>query len=183
MSRFFDLLIAEFEQVFFDVFYIRLALDSPNWIKICLDSSSRIFESCSLMSHWLFCWWLWASLFPVCQVFLRLYFVVLVCLGFSLGHYYSVSALNIVNSPILVFIPIVPWQFEQVVPNLSSFDQSMVSSSLRNLAKSNKLEKHSRSIIWRLISKLDRVLVVFFCANQNKQYIYAYIDVNIFPDT
>ena len=29
-----------------NVFYICLALDSSNWITICLDSSSRILESC-----------------------------------------------------------------------------------------------------------------------------------------
>ena len=33
----------------FNVFYKRLALDSSNWIKICLNSSARILESCSLM--------------------------------------------------------------------------------------------------------------------------------------
>ena len=32
------------------LFFIRLALDSSNWIKICLDSSSRILESCPLVS-------------------------------------------------------------------------------------------------------------------------------------
>ena len=64
----------------------------------------------------------------------------------SCGQHYSVSTLNIVDSPILVFIPIVPCQFEQVLLNLSSSDQSTVSSSLRNLAKPKKLEKHSQSV-------------------------------------
>ena len=31
-----------------------MALDSSNWIKICLDSSWKILESCPLMSLWLF---------------------------------------------------------------------------------------------------------------------------------
>ena len=53
---------------FFNVFHIRLALDSSNWIEISLDYSSRILESCSLISPWLFCWWLWTSLYRVCQV-------------------------------------------------------------------------------------------------------------------
>ena len=48
------------------------------------------------------------------------------------------NTLNIVDSPILVFIPIAPCQFEKVLPNLSSFDQSTVSSSLRNLLKPTK---------------------------------------------
>ena len=38
----------------FNAFYKRLALDSLNWIKICLNSSARILESCSLMSLSLF---------------------------------------------------------------------------------------------------------------------------------
>ena len=62
----------------------------------------------------------------------RLYFAVLVCSSFSWGQHYSVLALNIVDSPILVFILIVPGQFEQVLPNLSSFDQPTASSSLKN---------------------------------------------------
>ena len=64
-----------------------------------------------------------------------------------------VLALNIVDSPNLVFIPIVSGQFEQVLPNLISFDQSTVSSSLRKLVKPKKSEKHSRSFTWKLISK------------------------------
>ena len=42
---------------------------------------------------------------------------------------HSVLALNIVDSPTLVFIPIVPGQFEQVLPNLRSFDQSTISQA------------------------------------------------------
>ena len=48
--RFFGLLFATLSRSLFHVFYIRLALDSSNWVKICLDSSSRILESCPLVS-------------------------------------------------------------------------------------------------------------------------------------
>ena len=89
-------------------------------------------------------------------------------------YYYIVRALQNtlinVGSLILVFILIAPYQFEQVLPNLSSFDQSIVSSSLRNLIKLKKSEKHSRSFVWKLISKPGCV----FCVNKNKQYIYTY---------
>ena len=47
---FFGLLFATLSRSLFNVFYIRLALDSSNWVKICLDSSSRILESCPLVS-------------------------------------------------------------------------------------------------------------------------------------
>ena len=50
LSRFFGLSIATLSRSLFNVFYIGLALDNSNWIKICLDSSSRILESCPLVS-------------------------------------------------------------------------------------------------------------------------------------
>ena len=96
----------------------------------------------------------------------RLYFAVLVCSSFSWGQHYSVLALNIVDSPILVFIPIVSGQFEQALPNLSSFNQSTVSSSLRKLVKPKKSEKHSRSFAWKLISKpsyIDFIIYLDTC--------------------
>ena len=96
----------------------------------------------------------------------RLYFAVLVCSSFSWGQHYSVLALNIVDSPILVFIPIVSGQFEQALPNLSSFNQSTVSSSLRKLVKPKKSEKHSRSFTWKLISKpsyIDFIIYLDTC--------------------
>ena len=49
-SRFFGLLFATLSRSLFNVFYIHLALDSSNWVKICLDSPSRILESCPLVS-------------------------------------------------------------------------------------------------------------------------------------
>ena len=61
LSRYCGSLIATLSRSLFNLFYIRLALDSSNWINICLDSPSRILESCPLMSLWLFCWWLWPS--------------------------------------------------------------------------------------------------------------------------
>lgn len=91
-------------------------------------------------------------------------------------------ALNIAESPILVFIMIVPCQFEQVLSNLCSFDQSTVSSSLRKLVKP-KLEikeKFMKLCLKAYISKPGYVLVVFVCTKQNKQYIYTYIDVIIY---
>ena len=87
----------------------------------------------------------------------------MVFLSFSWGQRYSVLALNIVDSPILVFIPIVSGQFEQALPNLSSFNQSTVSSSLRKLVKPKKSERHSRGFVWKLISKPSCVLIVFIC--------------------
>ena len=83
----------------------------------------------------------------------RLYFAVLVCLSFSWDQHYSFSALNIVDSLFLVFTPIAPCVFEQVLPNLSSFDQFNVSSSLRNLVKPKKSEKQLQSFVWKLIAK------------------------------
>ena len=50
LSRFFGLLIATLSRSLFNAFYIRLAVDSSNWLKICLDSSSRILELCPLVS-------------------------------------------------------------------------------------------------------------------------------------
>ena len=50
------------------MYFINVALDSSNWIKICVDPSSRTLESCLLTFLWLFCWWLWQSLCLVCQV-------------------------------------------------------------------------------------------------------------------
>ena len=136
--------------------------DCSNSIKICLDSSSRILESCYLMSLWLFCWWLWTSLCPVCLVSRKTIFC-------SCGMFFLKSTLFCFSLEYcwffyLVFIPIVPCQYEQVLPNLSSFDQPTVSSSLRKLAKPKKSEKHSRSFVWKLISKRGFVLVVFICA-------------------
>ena len=57
------------------------------------------------------------------------------------------NTLNIVDTPILVYIPIASCQFEQVLPNLSSFNQSTVSSSLRNSVKPTKSEKYSRNFV------------------------------------
>ena len=67
-------------------------------------------------------------------------------------YYFSIeralqNTLNIVDSPILVFIPIVSGQFEQVLPNLSSFDQSTVSSTMRILVKPKKSERQSQSFV------------------------------------
>ena len=56
-----------FSRSLLNVVYICSALDSSNWIKICLDSSSRIIESHHLMFLWFFYWWLWVSLCPVSQ--------------------------------------------------------------------------------------------------------------------
>ena len=162
----FGLLIVTLSRSLFNVFYICLDLGSSNWIKIGLDSSSRILESCPLVSYWLFLyWWLWISLCSMCQVCRKTIFCSFVMFEFFLRStlfcfYYS---LNIVDSPTLVFILIVPGQFEQVLPNLSSFDQSTVSSSLRKLVKLKKSKRHSRSFVWKLIFEPSCVLFVFIC--------------------
>ena len=71
LTLFADLIMS---RTLFNVFYIRSALDSSNWIKICLDSSSRILQPCCIISSWLFCWWLWTSLCPVYQVCCKIIF-------------------------------------------------------------------------------------------------------------
>ena len=121
------------------------------------------------MSLWLFCWWLWTVFVQCGKSVVSLYSIVLVCLSFSWGRYYSVSVLNIVDSPILVFIRIVPCQFEQVLPNLSSFDQT-------NPKNQGNIHKHLfESFMFKsFISKPACVLVLFICANKNKQHIYTY---------
>ena len=144
-----------------------------NWIKIFLNSSSRILESCPLVSFWLFVGDFEQAYFQCVKSALTLYFAVLVCLSFSWGQHYSVLALNIVDSPILVFIPIVPGQFEQVLPNFSSFDQSNVSSSLRKLVK----PRNQRNIHEVLFKSLFPNLVAFWLCllAQNKiDSIYIY---------
>ena len=74
-----------------------------------------------------------------------------------------------------------PCQFEQVLPNLSSFDQSTVSSSLRNLVKLKKSEKHHKILFESVFPNLVEFLVVFF-AQVKINGIYIHIDV-IYPDT
>ena len=98
------------------MFFIRLALDSSNLVKICLDSSSRIFEPCPLVSLYSLLTTLNKAM-PSVSSLPQDYFAVLVCSSFSWGQHYSVLALNIADSPTLVFISIVPGQFEQVLPN------------------------------------------------------------------
>ena len=155
----------------FNVFNIRLALDSSNWIKICLDSSSRILESCFLMYPWLFCWWLWTSLCLVSQVCRKIIFcsfgmfklLVRSTLFYSIFEYCLLSYLGI-HSDCAWSIWASPAIFKQFRP-------IYVSSSLRKLVKAKKSERHSWSFVWKLISKPGCVLVVFICANKNKQFI------------
>ena len=146
LSPFFGLLIATLNRSLFNVFFIRLALDSSNCINICLDSSSRILESCPLVSFYSLLLTLSKSMSSVSSV-PQDYICSFGMLKFSWGQHCSGLALNIVDSPTLVFIPIVSGQFEQVLPNLSSFDQSTISSSLRKLVKPKKSERHSRSFV------------------------------------
>ena len=153
----------------FNVFNIRLALDSSNWIKICLDSSSRILESC--LTPWLFCWWLWTSLCLVTQVCRKIIFcrfgmfkfLLRSTLFYSIFEYCSLSYLGI-HSDCAWSIWASPAKFKQFRP-------IYVSSSLRKLVKPKKSERHSRIFVWKLISKPGCVLVVFICAIKNKQCI------------
>ena len=142
----------------FNVFNIRLALDSSNWIKICLDSSSRILESC--LTPWL--------VTQVCRkiIFCRFgmfKFLLRSTLFYSIFEYYSLSYLGI-HSDCAWSIWASPAKFKQFRP-------IYVSSSLRKLVKPKKSERHSRIFVWKLISKPGCVLVVFICANKNKQCI------------
>ena len=103
----------------------------------------------------------------------RLYFAVLVCSSFSWGQHYSVLALSIVDSPTLVFILIVSVQFEQALPNLSSFDQSTISSRLRKLVKPKKSERHLRSLFESLFPNLVAFWLCLFAQSKiNSVYIH-----------
>ena len=131
----------------FNVFYICLALDSSNWIKICLDSSSRILELHSLMSFWLFCRWLWTSLCPVCQVCHMIIFC-----SFGIFEF-------LLRSTLFCF----------------SFEYCRFSYlAMRNLVKPKKSQKHSQSFVWKLISKPGSILVVFFFEQIKINSLYTY---------
>ena len=120
----------------FNVFYICLALDSWNWIEICLDSSSRILESCSLMSLWLFCWWLWASLYSVCQVCREIIF-------FSFSMFVSFPEVNIILFQLWILLILLSWY--------------LFRSCFVSLSKSRQTEAVSTNLVflqaWKLISK------------------------------
>ena len=97
----------------FNVFYIRLALDRSNWIEICLNSSSRILESCSLMSLSLFCWWLWTSLYPMCLVCREIIFC-------SFGMFVSFPEVNIILFQLWILLILLSWYlFRSCFVNLS----------------------------------------------------------------
>ena len=106
----------------------------------------------------------------------RHYFAVLVCSSFFWRQNYSVLALNIVDSPILVFVPIASGQCEQALLNLSSFDQSTVSLSLRKLVKPKKSE-NQRDIHEVLFESLFPNLATFWlCLFAQNKINSIYID-------
>ena len=96
----------------------------------------------------------------------RLYFVVLVCLSFSWGQHYSVLALNIVDSPTLVFIPILPYQFEQVLPNLSTFHLSTFLQAFGNYSNHCNLSNIHEVFFESLIPNLVAFWLCLFARNE-----------------
>ena len=150
------------------MFYICLALDSSNWIKICLDWSSRILESCSL---WLFSWWLWTSpVRHVCHIFCSFaMFEFLLKSGlFSFSFEYCWLSF-------LVFIVVVPGQFEQVLLNLSSFRASY---RFIKPEKIGQTQRNQREILEVFFESLFSNLFVFWLClfAQNKiNSIYIHI--------
>ena len=91
---------------------------------------------------------------------IRQYFVVLVCFSFSWGQHYSVLALNIVDSSVLVFIPIVPSEFEQVLPNLSSFNQSTFLQAWENQSNLRN-QRNIRKVLFE--SSFPNLVVFWLC--------------------
>ena len=100
-----------------------MALASSNRIKIFLNSSARILESCSLMSLWLFCWWLWTSQCSVYQVCRKIIFCsfgmfefllrsILFCLSFEYCWFYNLG----VHSDFALSIWASPAKFKQFWP-------------------------------------------------------------------
>ena len=133
MSRFFGLLIATLSRSLFNVFYQRIALDSANWIKIFLESLSRTYVSSNVMSLWLFCSRLWASLCPVrSKSAVRFYFLVVGMFEFLLR------------------------KFKQLWAIYHFFKPEEVSQT------QDIRETFTNFFFWQLISKPGCVLVVFF---------------------
>ena len=65
-------------------------------------------------------------------------------------------------------------QFEQVLSNLSSFDQSTVSSSLRNLSQTQEIGETFTKFCLKAYFQTWLRFWLCFCANKNKQYICTY---------
>ena len=141
------------------MYFINVALDSSNWIKICVDPSSRTLESCLLMSLWLFCWWLWQSLCLVYQVCPKITFC-------SCWNVWISPEVNTILFQLWILLILLSWcSFQSHLVNLMKSCQILavstnVSSSLRNLIKPKKSEKYSRSFVWKVVSKASYVLVV-----------------------
>ena len=114
--------VVELFQIIDCCFRVGLYLMSVIYVWLCIDQTgyrSRVLESCSLMSLWVVCWWLSTSLCPVCHVCRKIVFFIFGIFEFflRLTLFCFVLALNIADSPILVFISIVPCQFEQFLPS------------------------------------------------------------------
>ena len=143
MSHFLDLLIAALSGFLFNVFYKHLAMDSSHWMRSCLDSSSRI----------LLCWWLWTSLYPVCQVCRKIIFCSfgmfefllrskLFCFSSECGRFSYLGihfdcALSLWASPVQPFRPIYrflkPDRFSPIPRDQRNIHEVLCESSFSNL--------------------------------------------------
>ena len=146
---------------------LYLTLGSSNWVKICLDSSSRILESCPLMSLWLFCWWLWTSLCPVCRVCRKILFCsfgmsefflrsTLSCFSYEycwLSHLgiYSDYALSIWTSPA---------KFKQFWLIYRFFKPE-------ETRQTQEIKETFPKFCLKNLKNFQNLLVVFICANKN----------------
>ena len=157
----------------FNVFYICLALDSSNWIKICLDSSSRILELHSLMSFWLFCRWLWTSLCPVCQVchmiifcsfgiFVFLLRSTLFCFSFEYCRFSYLA----IRSDYALSIWASPAKFKQFRPIYRFFKPEKLSQTQEITETFTKFCLEADFQTWFHFG------CVFFLTNKNKQFIH-----------
>ena len=150
-----------------------MALNSSNWIKICLNSSARNPESCSFISFWLFFLWVWTSLCPVRQVCRKFIFCsfgmfefflrsTLFCCSFE---YCWFSYLG-VHSDCTLSIWASPAKFKQFRPIYHFF-------------KPEKLSQTQEIESW--FSNLVTFFVVFFLQIKINS-IYIHIDFVIYPN-
>ena len=131
------------------------------------------------MSLWLYCWWLWPSLSPVCQVCRKIIFCsfgmfefllrsTLFCFRFK---YCWLSYLG-VHSDRALSIWASTAKFKQLWPTYRFFKP-------KKLSQTQESEKH---LFWKLIFKSGCVLVIFF-AQIKTNSIYIPIGLIICPDS
>ena len=163
----------------FNVFYKRLAPDSSNWIKICLNSSARILESFSSTLLILFnsfvgdfeqvyvqCVKSALRLFCSFGMFEFLLRSTLFCLSFE----YCWSSYLGVHSDCALSIWVSPSKFKQLQPIYHFLKPEKLSQTQEIRIKFTKF-------VWKLISKPGCIFVGSFCANKNKKKRKQYIHI------